>query len=198
MLLRVELDKDAKFADPQAKPDLSFVSQGYSALAGIGVFRLSYVTLADALTYVGLVQRCKNGSKVGPPGSDTSGKLAFLPNHDYEIVVTAKVDVGTKDQGTRTLQLGEAAYFRTKGLPGLNAAPNVGDDIRLHVDRSYPLRREIPLYRAEPCVLAFENSLSSVLPIDRAPAAGDPPRRRRCSRSSSTSTGSSRSRASSA
>ncbi|MEA2666567.1 MAG: hypothetical protein QOI11_3511, partial [Candidatus Eremiobacteraeota bacterium] len=176
VFLRVELDRDAKFTDLQPKlANFSFVAQGYSPLAGIGIFRVSYVTLADALQYVGIVQRCKNGTKVGPPGSDASGKLAFLPNHDYEIVVTAKVQVGTKDQGTRTLQLSEACYFRTKGLPGLNAAPNVGDDIRLHVDRSYPLRREIPLYRAEPCVLAFENSLSSVLPIDRAPAAGDPP-----------------------
>ena len=85
--------------------------------------------------------------------------------------------------GTRTLRLAEALYFRTKGLPGLNACPNVGDDIRLHVDTTYPARRATPLYRQEPCVLAFENSLSSVLP-DR-PDAGSRAtrrRRRRCSR----------------
>jgi hypothetical protein len=63
----------------------------------------------------------------------------------------------------------------TKGLPGLNACPNVGDDIRRHVDTAYPARRATPLYRQEPCVLAFENSLSSILPIDRTPGPVDPP-----------------------
>jgi hypothetical protein len=43
------------------------------------------------------------------------------------------------------------------------------------VDATYPIRRDIRLYREEPCVLAFENSLSSVLPIDRTPGSGDPP-----------------------
>ncbi|HEX8107719.1 MAG TPA: hypothetical protein VF516_08310, partial [Kofleriaceae bacterium] len=142
---------------------------------GIAIYRITYISLADALRWVASKQRCGNNSGLGPPGSDAKGKLAFLPNHDYEVVVTETIAVGTKDQGTRTLTLSEAFYFRTKGLPGLNACPNVGDDIRRHVDATYPRQRAIPLYRQEPCVLAFENSLSSVLPIDRTPAAGDPP-----------------------
>ncbi len=172
LLLRVELDSAARSGDlthldPGTRP--------LPGLAGIGVFRISYTTLADALRYAGIVQRCRNGGLVGPPGSDAAGKLAFLPNHDYEIVVTGTVALGTPAQGTRTMSLSEAAYFRTKGLPGLNACANVGDDIRSHVATTYAPRRDIPLYREEPCVLAFENSLSAVLPIDRAPAAGDPP-----------------------
>lgn len=147
----------------------------FSPEAAVRILNLTYVTLADVLVYSGGSKRCHNGGTLGPPGSDASGKLAFLPNHDYEIVLTTAVQVGSKDQGPRETQLAEALYFRTKGLPGLNAAPNVGDDIRRHVAATYPMRRAIPLYRQEPCVLAFENSLSSVLPIDRTPASGSPP-----------------------
>jgi hypothetical protein len=39
----------------------------------------------------------------------------------------------------------------------------------------YPIQRTIALYRQEPCVLALENSLSSLLPIDRTPQPNDPP-----------------------
>jgi hypothetical protein len=143
--------------------------------AAIRILRITYVTLADALLYAGAKQRCVNGGALGPPGSDANGKLAFLPNHDYEIVLTTAVRLGGKEQGPRETLLSEAVYFRTKGLPGLNSAPHVGDDIRRHVASSYPLRRAIPLYRQEPCVLAFENSLSSVLPVDRTPPPGSPP-----------------------
>lgn len=150
-------------------------SFGSVGLPGIRILRILYVSLADAMHYVGRLHTCDNDGKLGAPGSDASGKLAFLPNHDYEVVVTTTIEAGAKDHGTRSLELSEALYFRTKGLPGLNACANVGDDIRRHVDETYPLRRAIPLYREEPCVLAFENSLSSVLPIDRAPGAGAPP-----------------------
>lgn len=143
----------------------------------LNVQRATYLTAADSVRYLATMRRCSNGSAVAPPRSDGHGKLAFLPNHDYEVVVTGTASVGTRAQGTRTTSLSEALYFRTKGLPGLNACANTGDDIRLHVDSTYAPRRDVPLYRAEPCALAFENSLSSVLPIDRAPAAGDPPER---------------------
>jgi hypothetical protein len=172
LLVRVEIE--GKVSAPKATK-LALASVASTFLAGISLYRLSYVSLADAERYVGSLQRCKNGGTLGPPGSDASGKLAFLPNHDYEVVVTSSIALGTSGQGTRTLQLSEAFYFRTKGLCGLNACANVGDDIRRHVDATYPLQRAIPLYRQEPCVLAFENSLSSILPIDRSPAPGDPP-----------------------
>ena len=174
LLLRVEMSKGASF--PEFKtPTLAFASAGWSPLAALDIYSMSYVTLADVLAYVAASQRCKSGVTVGPPSSDASGKLAFLPNHDYEVVLTTTVRVWTKSDGPRELQLAEALYLRTKGLPGLNACPNVGDDIRRHVDSTYPMRRDIPLYRNEPCVLGFENSLSSILPIDRTPRPGDPP-----------------------
>lgn len=170
--IRVEMGKDAIQNVP---PSTAFASKNQAFESAIHILRATYITLGDTLAFVGAKLRCKNSKGLGPPGSDASGKLAFLPNHDYEIVVTTAVRLGTKDQGPRETDVSEAIYFRTKGLPGLNAAANVGDDIRRHVATTYPMRRLIPLYRQEPCVLAFENSLSSVLPIDRAPAAGAPP-----------------------
>ena len=149
----------------------------WSPEGAVRILRISYITLADMNAYASAAQHCKNSGSGGPPGALAAGKLAFLPNHDYEIVLTTQVALTSKQQGTRTLSLGEALYFRTKGLPGLNACKNVGDDIRRHVAATYPMRRDVLLYRAEPCVLAFENSLSAVLPVDRVPAAGDPPER---------------------
>ncbi|HEY5341146.1 MAG TPA: hypothetical protein VIK27_08990 [Candidatus Aquilonibacter sp.] len=169
--LRVAIDAGAAFIEPAR----FFAAAGYSGLAGIDVIEAAYVTVADARAYVNGEQNCGSNGNLGPPGSDASGKLAFLPNHDYEIVVSTSIDLGTASQSSRRLNLGEALYFRTKGLPGLNACANVGDDIRMHVDTTYPIQRAIPLYRSEPCVLAFENSLSSVLPIDRTPGPTDLP-----------------------
>ena len=175
LMLRIELAAAGGMQTHASLMEPAATSFGQLGILGIRILRISYVTLADARNYVGHHQKCGNDGLLGAPGSDASGKLAFLPNHDYEVLVTTTVEVGSKDQGKRSHDLSEAVYFRTKGLPGLNACPNVGDDIRRHVDDTYPRRRTIPLYREEPCVLAFENSLSSVLPIDRAPAAGVPP-----------------------
>lgn len=149
--------------------------QTFTPGLGIAVEQIGYYTMADYRQSSAAAARCENPVRLGPPGSDASGKLAWLPNHDYEIVITTSIALGTKTQSTRTHSTREALYFRTKGLPGLNACPNTGDDIRQHVDTTYPPRRATPLYRSEPCVLAFENSLSSILPIDRAPGPNDPP-----------------------
>ncbi len=171
LLLRATMDPAAVFGGV----DNLYARQNYPAYAGLEIQQASYITVADIMAYLASQQTCQNMSNVGPPGSDASGKLAFLPNHDYEVVVTTAITLGTASQGTRQLTLSEAAYFRTKGLPGLNACPNVGDDIRSHVATTYPVQRAILLYREEPCVLAFENSLSSILPIDRTPGPTDPP-----------------------
>lgn len=172
LVLRIQVDKGAVFGDQIA----STVGQNTtSPLVGIAILTIAYYDLADYLVYVAGGQRCKNGGNVGPPGSDASGKLAWLPNHDYEVTVTTEVKVSHQSAGSRALTLNEPLYFRTKGLPGLNACPNPGDDLRLHVENTYPRRRDILLYRDEPTVLAFTEGMSSVLPIDRVPKAGDPP-----------------------
>jgi hypothetical protein len=146
--------------------------------AGISVRGITYLTAADVQRYLTVVQAGQNLSLVGPPGLAAGGQLAFLPDHDYEVVVLSTIAMGTGAQGTRRLALAEALYFRTRGLPGLNACASVGDDLRPHVASTYPLRGPARLYRDEPCALAFENSLSSVLPVGREPDAGDPPEKK--------------------
>jgi hypothetical protein len=143
----------------------------------ITILEIDYVGLRDTLAAQAGAQQCKNAGTTGPPTSDAKGKLAFLPNHDYEVVVTTAIELSTAAQGARSLQLSEPCYFCTKGLPGLNAAPSTGDDLRRHVESTYPPVRAVPLYREEPVALAFAEGMSSVLPIDRAPALGAPPER---------------------
>ena len=184
LLVRVELSKaapPAKFVPAAVRIS---ATAGGSFLAGINIYRVSYITLADVLAYIAASQRCSGAGQVGPPSSDATGKLAFLPNHDYEVVITSDIKSVDQSDGPRQLELSEALYFRTKGLPGLNACKNVGDDIRRHVDSSYPFRRDVPLYRQEPCAslrLRIRSALCCrlIAPLDRQTRR----RKRRCSRS---------------
>ena len=68
--------------------------------------------------------------------------------------------------------MSQPAFFRTKGLPGLNASPNVGDELTPYVASTYPPDRSVPLYRNEPVALAFTEDMSNLLPVDRVAAAG--------------------------
>ena len=133
---------------------------------------MSYLTLADYVTFHGAERRCQSSG-----GSGAGGKLAFLPNTDYEVTVTTEIQLSHASQGTRSLTVSEPVYFRTKGLPGLNSVTNVGDELLPYIDSTYPPARGIPLYREEPIVLAFTEGMSTLLPIDRIPAPTDPPER---------------------
>src|SRR5207244_2215838 len=109
--------------------------------------------------------------------SATGGKLAFLPNHDYEVTVTTEAKVSTKSQGERSTTLSEVFYFATKGLPGLNSVAKTGDEIEPYIESLYPPAQAMLLYRTEPVVLAFTEGMSSILPVDRVNAPADPPER---------------------
>ena len=49
------------------------------------------------------------------------GRLAWLPNTDYEITVRTRAVLGYTRTGEQEAFIDQKAYFRTKGLPGLNA-----------------------------------------------------------------------------
>ena len=134
---------------------------------------LQYQSLADALSVVARKQRCRNsGASSGVGGA---GKLAFLPNYDYAVTPTIEITVSHVTGGSKSLTIAEPAFFRTKGLLGLNASPNVGDELTPYVASTYPPSRSLPLYRSEPVALAFTEDMSNLLPVDRVAAAGDPP-----------------------
>ncbi|HEX3525973.1 MAG TPA: hypothetical protein VH988_02810, partial [Thermoanaerobaculia bacterium] len=162
---------------PQATADQPSGDGDHLPAPSVAVLDVSYVGLADTLAAAAAAQQCKNGGAPGPPTSDAKGKLAFLPNHDYEVVVTTAIELSTKAQGRRSLELSQAFYFRTAGPPGLNAVPNTGDDLRHHVESTYPPTPALLVYRQEPVALAFTEGMSTVLPIDRAPKPGIVPER---------------------
>jgi hypothetical protein len=149
-------------------------SSGGSQLGGLQVVEVEYRTCADMVVAAGRLRRCLGGDDL-QPAVGGGGKLAFLPNHDYAITATIEVRLGHKTAATRTLTLAQPAYFRTKGLVGLNAVANVGDELKPYVAASYPAGGSFLLYREEPVAVAFTEDMSNLLPVDRVPAAGDPP-----------------------
>ena len=143
-------------------------------LRGLQLAEIDYLTCAEAMIAIGRFARCGSG---GNPDTSVggAGKLAFLPNHDYAVTATVDVTLSHTTGGSRTLTLSQPAYFRTKGLLGLNAVANVGDELRPYVESTYPQNGTFRLYRSEPVALAFTENLSNLLPVDRVPAPGDPP-----------------------
>ena len=143
-------------------------------LLGLQICAIAYLTCADATYVVGRAARCGTegggGTTVGG-----AGKLAFLPNTDYVVTPTVTVTISHRTAGAKTLTLTQPAYFRTKGLVGLNTVANVGDELTPYVAAAYPQGGSFPLYREEPVALAFTEDMSNLLPVDRTPAPGDPP-----------------------
>jgi len=146
---------------------------GPLGVPSIMVYDLRYQSLADVLSVMGRKQRCGNsGASAGVGGA---AKLAFLPNCDYAVVPTVEVTVSHSTGGSRSTTIAQPTFFRTKGLLGLNATPNVGDELTPYVASTYPPNRSVPLHRNEPVALAFTEGMSNLLPVDRVAAPGDPP-----------------------
>jgi hypothetical protein len=141
---------------------------------GLQISAIAYLTCAEATYTIGRVARCGShgtgGTTVGG-----AGKLAFLPNTDYVVTPTVTVTLSHRTGGAKTLTLTQPAYFRTKGLVGLNSVANVGDELRPYIASAYPQNNSFQLYREEPVALAFTEDMSSLLPVDRTAAPGDPP-----------------------
>jgi hypothetical protein len=129
---------------------------------------MEYVTASENALFQGRIARCGSMSANG-------GKLAFLPNHDYEVTLTTEVKVSTTANGERSSTLAETVYFRTKGLPGLNSVANTGDEIEPYVESRYPPGGPALLYREEPLAIAFNEGMSTLLPVDRTSGPNDPP-----------------------
>jgi hypothetical protein len=143
------------------------------APAGLQISAIAYLTCAEATYVIGRVARC--GSHGGGTTVGGAGKLAFLPNTDYVVTPTVTVTLTHRTGGAKTLTLTQPAYFRTKGLVGLNSVANIGDELRPYIASAYPQNGSFRLYREEPVAVAFTEGMSNLLPVDRTPAPGDPP-----------------------
>jgi hypothetical protein len=164
----------ARPAQGAAGPASAAAGSAGKGPAGLQISAITYLTCAEAASVIGHAVRCGSqgtgGTTVGG-----AGKLAFLPNHDYVVTPTLTVTVSHRTAGSKTLTLTQPAYFRTKGLVGLNAVATAGDELRPYIASAYPQNGTFRLYRSEPAALAFTEDMSSLLPVDRTPAPGDPP-----------------------
>lgn len=104
------------------------------------------------------------------------GKLAWLPNHDYEITLTSRAELEHARSGRQDAPVTQRAYFRTRGLPGLNRTARVGDEMEPYVESRYPVGPPRALYRMEPVALAFDERFNILAPTSVDPTL--PPERR--------------------
>lgn len=141
-----------------------------SAAAVFEVRSMRYRTIAYDRDFIAEQARCKAAGHIAG-----GGKLAWLPNHDYEIATTVRTTVDY--QGTsQTAEVTQRAGFRTKGFPGLNAVEAAGADLVPYVESVYPGPTGL-LYRGEPILVAFDERFSSLLPVDGGPPTAAAPER---------------------
>jgi hypothetical protein len=128
----------------------------------------AYVGLRDYLDVLTEDERCGAAAGGAADGFDGRGKLFFLPNHDYEVAVTTRVTVAHPSKPAESADVAEYVYFRTKGLPGLNAVPRTGEELERYVCSAYAGGRGV-LYREEPVTLAFQEGFSVAIPLALRP-----------------------------
>jgi len=131
---------------------------------------LRYRTLREERDRVADQGRCR-----GHGGIAGGGKLAWLPNHDYELAFTVRTTVDHQGSPQEAVVV-QRAGFRTRGLPGLNAVESPGTELEPYVESVSP-GTVLPLYRSEPVVVAFDERFSTLLPVDRTPSPTDPAER---------------------
>jgi hypothetical protein len=128
----------------------------------VEVDEIAYIGLRDYLDLLVAAEACDGGT---PGGLQGSGKLALLPNHDYEIALTTRVTVAHPSTPAASADVEEFVYVRTKGLPGLNAVTRVGEEIEPYVRSAYAGGRGGLVYREEPVALAFAEGFHVAVPL---------------------------------
>ena len=139
----------------------------------IDVISISYRALDDVLDDT--VGRMKCGA-YDPTNAGNGSRFAWLPNHDYEIQIRTRVTIAHPSAGSLQTEVPQVIAFRTKGLPGLNAAPRVGQELDPYVESVYP-RPGAVLYRREPAALAFNEQFDILQGLDHPVSPGDPAER---------------------
>ncbi len=134
------------------------------------VRNMRYFTVREERDLIADQGRCQ--AQGGVAGG---GKLAWLPNHDYELTLTVRTTVDYQGSAQEATVV-QRAGFRTRGLPGLNAVDAPGLELEPYVESVYPGATGV-LYRREPIVLAFDERFSTLLPVDRTASPSDPAER---------------------
>jgi hypothetical protein len=137
--------------------------------ADVELVRVRYRTVREELAAAIHTTKCK----LGEGRVHGSGVLAWLPNRDYELTVRVRIALDHERSGAQDATVEQKAYFRTKGLPGLNAVARVGDEIEPYVESRYPGPGAARLYRREPLAVAFTERFNILAPVQRAPSTAD-------------------------
>ena len=123
---------------------------------------MEYKTIAEQVLAQGGSKKCEIGEGSTITGK---GKLAWLPNHNYEITATTKVRLLHNQSGAQEAEMVQRAYFRTKGMVGLNYVDHIGQEVEPYVEAVFP-RAEFPIiYREEPIALAFTEQFNILRPL---------------------------------
>ena len=124
--------------------------------------------LRDYLDYLVGLEACNTGSDEFENAYSGRGAVAFLPNHEYEMAVNTRITVTHPSKPAESVEVLEYVYFKTKGLPGLNAVDTVGEEVAPYVRSAYDGGRGT-LYREEPVVIAFTEDFHVAVPIAQRP-----------------------------
>jgi hypothetical protein len=130
----------------------------------IEIVRMEYKTVAEQVDAQGGLKKCQNGEGSTITGK---GKLAWLPNHNYEITTTTKVRLLHNQTGAQEAEMVQRAYFHTKGMVGLNWVDHIGQEVEPYVEAVFPRAGFPIIYREEPIAVAFTEQFNILLPVDR-------------------------------
>jgi hypothetical protein len=141
-------------------------------LGWLELIEMRYRTLEEVLDDLVVRSRCDSPADAKPGGA----RFAWLANHDYEIRIVTRVAVKDERAGEIAREIPQHVFFRTKGLPGLNAVERIGEEIDPYLESVYPAPA-VPLYRDEGIWLAFNERFDMFQGIDRPVQPGDPAER---------------------
>ncbi|OOP57616.1 MAG: hypothetical protein AYP45_02420 [Candidatus Brocadia carolinensis] len=131
----------------------------------IEVARMEYKTVLEQRDGLSEPKKCEHGEGSAITGK---GKLAWLPNHNYEITATTRVVLQHNQTGAQEAEMVQRAYFRTKGMVGLNYGDHIGHEIEPYLEAVYPRADRLIVYREEPIAMAFREQFNILLPVDRS------------------------------
>jgi hypothetical protein len=132
----------------------------------VELVRVRYRTVREELQVAIAEAKCQ----AGEDRVHGSGTLAWLPNRDYELTLRVRVTLAHERSGAQDATVEQKAFFRTKGLVGLNAVARVGDEVEPYVESRYPESGPARLYRLEPLAVAFTERFNILAPVNRAPS----------------------------
>lgn len=140
-------------------------------MEGVEFEKIEYLTVEDYFNNKAEYERCMAKQRRILQGA---GKIAWLPNHYYEVSIITRIVLDHQRTAAQEARITQKAFFRTKGLPGLNAVKRIGEEIEPFVESRYPSPVPKTLYRSEPIALAFNEKFNILVPVDRSPSPDKP------------------------